>query len=212
MIIHKLHCLRNITLLLIICGIILLPGSFLKNLHAAARRIIVGQLIDINGRPISQYPVTFVGIEKLQGKTYHGVTDFSGTFQFYNLPGGKYKIAPINQPSIDWKEVFIKGKGIQKIAPFKFPVEFSVDFNDAVKRVINPEAAKVINPEAAKVINPEAAKVINPEAAKNLNPSAAKSINPEAAKVLNPDRAKVLTEKQAKFLSPEEAAKPILKE
>jgi hypothetical protein len=202
------------------------PGQLAKQENST----VEGQLVDQGGRPVSQYAVK---IEGVNNGTVSSVafTDFSGNFQFLNLPAGQYRIYPLNEAADQGRVIEVHG-GKQDIGLLKLRREIKVELNkDAAKTIdpkvaqainpdaaqtLNPEAAKTINIEAAKMINPEAAKTINweaaqtinPKAAKTINPDAAYTINPAAAKVLNPQRAMTLTKEEAKTITPEEASKP----
>lgn len=182
--------------------------------------MIKGQLVDQNGRPVSQYAVKCEGVDQNGGWSGIAFTDFSGSFQFLNVPPGRYKVLPLNQVS-DQSQVFQVRNNTQDIGTIKLNREIKVELNKDAARVIseetakaiNPDAAKTLNPEAAKTINVEAAKMINPQAAQTINwqaaqtinPEAAKTINPEAAKTINPAAARVLNADRARFLTKEEA-------
>jgi hypothetical protein len=189
---------------------------------------IQGQLVDRQGRPASQYPIE---IERTDVASTHAVayTDFSGTFQFFNLEPGKYKIYPSKAPSDSARAVDFNGSPLSEMIVLTLPNAIKVEMNREAAQTINSQAAQTINPEAAQTVNPEAARTLNPEAAKTLNPEAARTINmqaaqtinpaaartinadaartinPEAAYTINPDAAKVLNPERAKFLTKEEA-------
>ena len=192
---------------------------------------VEGQLVDQAGRPVSQQAVK---LEALDNPAVSAIafTDFSGYFQFLNLPAGKYRChALADPPEQGWVVDVTKGQH-QNIGTITLRREIKVNLNKEAAKTINPGAAKVINPEAAKTLNAEAAKTISTEAAKTINPAAARTINPQAAetinpaaartinaeaaktinpaaaRVLNPERAKVLTKERAKTISPAEAKKP----
>jgi protocatechuate 3,4-dioxygenase beta subunit len=150
-------------------------------------RIIQGQLVDKQGRPVSQYPIRLEKIDEPKTKTYSAVTDFSGTYQFINLPPGRYIAYPNYQPRASGVTIDLKEQALRLIEPLKLDEKLSIK--------LNPKAAQTINPEAAGTINPEAAR----------------TINPEAAKVLDPGRARVLTGEEAHKISPLEASKPLPK-
>lgn len=193
---------------LLAMGIIFILGGQDMSIDAAERTGIVGgQVVDMYGRPVGQYPVMIEGVGEFADKKYTAITDFTGAFQVLCVAPGKYEVYPLNLQSekkviqvtgekTDWDKIILKA--MQK---------FSVDLNPEAANNINPEAAKTINPAAAKTINPEAAKTINAEAAKTINPGAAKTINAEAAKTINPEAAKVLDAGRAKILRPEDASR-----
>jgi hypothetical protein len=198
-----------------------------------SRVVVEGQVVDRNGRPVSQ---TAVKIEAISGNELTSVafTDFGGTFQFFDLPAGRYRLSLV-EPDSQSKLIELHGSGAEEVGTISLQRDIQVALNkDAARNIspeaaksinsdaaqtLNPEAAKTINSEAARTINPaaaqtinsEAARTINPAAAKTLNSEAAKTLNPEAAKVLNADRAKFLTKEQAQKLTPQEASKPLNK-
>jgi hypothetical protein len=209
------------TKLIFVLGAILLSSSCSQSRGVGEEQktssMIEGQLVDQRGRPVSQYAVRCESVDNLSVQSTVAFTDFSGNFQFLNLPPGKYNVYPMNETADQSQIVEVTGGAKKNIGTVALHQEIKVELNkDAAKTInqdaaktINPDAAKTINTEAAKTINPEAAKTINPEAAKTINPEAAKTINPEAAKVLNPQRAMYLTREQARTLTVEEARKPI---
>jgi len=219
-------------------AIIGLAGALSCNSSPSVRAsgsTIQGQVLDARGRPASQYPVK---IEQAEGspETAVAFTDFTGTFQFVNLPPGKYKLYPLNRGGNEPLVVELGSDEVKIVGALILPQEIKVELNkeaaltinaDAAKTInpdaaltLNPEAAKTLNGEAAKTINPEAARTINKEAAATINAEAARLINPEAAsvinrdaaRVLNPQRALVLTKDEAMRLTPAEAMKaPLMK-
>ena len=174
-----------------------------------------GQLLDSGGRPVSQYPMKLEPIEA-SSQTFSAVTDYSGNFEFADVPKGTYTAYPANRPRASGTTIRVLGKATETIGQINFGGTIAVDFNAAAatvineraKQTINPEAARTINAEAAKTINPDAARMINPAAARTINSDAAKTINPAAARVLNPERARILTEQQAQTLTVEQAKEP----
>jgi len=174
-----------------------------------------GQLLDSGGRPVSQYVMK---LEPLEGplRTFSAITDYSGNFEFSDVPKGTYRVYPANRPRDIGKTIQVQGNATEFIGKVEFGGSFAVEvnaeaapvINDQAKQTINPEAARTINPEAAKTINADAARTINPAAARTINSEAAKTINPEAARVLNPERAKILTQQQAQTLTVRQAQEP----
>jgi hypothetical protein len=197
-----------------------------------SRTGVQGQLIDRGGRPVSQFAIKIEGVENSSFSSV-AVTDFSGAFQFFDVPSGKYKLYALKDSGKEVRLIDVRSGELQNIGTISLQWDQKVTLNkdaatnispDAAKsinpdaaqtlnpeaaRTINVEAAKMINPEAARTINSEAAKAINPEAAKTINSEAAKTLNPAAAKVINPERARVLTKEQALTITPAEAAKPV---
>jgi hypothetical protein len=155
---------------------------------------VEGQILDKNKRPASQYPVTLRRMDPTTKKLYEsypGVTDFSGTFQFFDLQPGIYKVSPLKSATGDTIEV--KGLPDEKLGILRLNTVIRVNFPAMkVMHASNQRACLAINAMAAKYIKPDAAKVISPE----------------AARYLHPERAKVLTAAEAKTLTPEEARKP----
>src|SRR5262249_42236888 len=146
-----------------------------------------GQLIDQEGRPVSQYPIKIQATGN-QGVSSVAFTDFSGEFQFFNLVSGKYSVYPLSEKSsIQSREVELTAGQDLNLGVITLSRQIKVELNSEAARTINPEAAKTINPDAAQTLNPEAAKTINFEAARTINPEAAKTINVEAARTINPD-------------------------
>lgn len=176
---------------------------------------IYGQLLDSGGRPVAQYPMKLDPVEA-SSQSFSAVTDYSGVFEFADVPKGTYIVHPVNRAAEGGKTIRIQGESTESIGQIEFRGNIAVDLNtaaapvinDQAKQTINPEAARTINPDAAKTINPGAARMINPAAARTINSAAARSINPAAARVLNPERAKTLTEQQAKELTVERAKEP----
>jgi hypothetical protein len=199
--------------LIIVLGAILLSSNCSQSCGVGKEQktstVIEGQLVDQRGRPVSQYAVRCESLDNLSGRSTVAFTDFSGNFQFLNLPPGKYKIYPMNETADQSQIVEVTSGAEKNIGTVALHREIKVELNKDAAQTINQDAAKTINPDAAKTINPEAAKTINPEAAKTINPEAAKTINPEAAKVLNPQRAMYLTREQARTLTVEDARKPL---
>jgi len=209
-------------------------GKTTSGFTGKSRTVVQGQVVDRNGRPVSQSAVQIKAVDST-GVSSVGFTDFSGTFQFFDLPAGKYRVNLLESPETQAKVIELNGNAVEEVGLISLQREVKVELNKEAAPYINPEAAKSINPdaaetlnpeaaktinwEAAKVINPAAAKTINSEAAKTINPAAAKTINPEAAealnpaaaKVLDPGRAKILTKTQAWNITPEEARKPVSK-
>src|SRR5262249_33283204 len=116
-------------------------------------RIIQGQLVDKQGRPVSQYPVRLEKIDepktKTKTKTYSAVTDFSGTYQFINLPPGRYIAYPNFQSRASGVTIEVKEQELQLIEPLKLEQKLSIQLNPKAANTINAEAARTINPEAA---------------------------------------------------------------
>jgi hypothetical protein len=196
--------------------------------------VLQGAVVDRVGRAVAEYPVVAEPIDRSSSSTaqYVAVTDFTGTFRFFELPRGTYRIYPANQPQAGNDMVDARGPGTRDVGTFTLERESTLVFAPGVSEAINPEARDAINPDAAKVISPEAARTLNSEAARTLNPAAAATINPEAAatinaeaartitseaartisaevaRVLDPARARTLTEEQARTITIEEAAVP----
>jgi len=157
-------------------------------------------------------------LEPLDGssRTFSAVTDYSGRFEFADVPKGTYVVYPANRPRDLGRTIRVQGNSTESVGELQFGESIKVDLNsaaapiinDQAKQTINSEAARTINPEAARTINPDAAKTINPAAARTINSEAAKTINPDAARVLNPERAKILTQQQAQTLTVQQAQEP----
>ena len=167
-----------------------------------------GQLLDSGGRPVSQYVMKLEPTSSSL-KSFSAVTDYSGDFEFADVPKGTYIVYPANRPRETGKTVQVQGGAMQSIGKIDFGGPVPVDLNTAAAPVINEQARQTINSEAARTINPDAAKTINADAARTINPAAARTINPDAARVLNPERAKILTSEQAQKLTVQQAQEPI---
>ena len=150
-------------------------------------------------------------LEPVDGSSprFSAVTNYSGDFEFADVPKGTYRVYPANRPRDLSKIVEVRGSASEFLGKILFGEAINVDLNAAASPVINDQAKQTINPEAARTINPEAAKTINPDAARVINPAAARAINPDAARVLNPERAKVLTPDQARTITIEQAREPL---
>jgi hypothetical protein len=199
-------CSGFVRLLLLATGTVGLfgcNGPMSRPIHLTHVR---GQLLDNGGRPVSQYAMKLEPTDRSL-PAFSAVTDYSGYFEFADVPRGTYIVYPANRPHETVKNVQVQGGTTQFIGTVDFGGSIPLDLNAAAAPVINEQAKQTINPEAARTINPEAAKTINPAAARVINPAAARTINSEAAKTINPDAARVLNPERAKILTPEEAGK-----
>jgi hypothetical protein len=167
-----------------------------------------GQLLDSGGRPVSQYPMKLEPVAASL-PSFSAVTNYSGDFEFADVPKGRYRVYPANRPSELGRIVKVGEGASEFIDKIPFGESVKVDLNAAAAPVINDQARQTINPEAARTINAEAAKTINPDAARVINPAAARMINPDAARVLNAERAKVLTPEQAQSITVQQAQQPL---
>jgi hypothetical protein len=197
-------------------GVLILFGCAHQGAPAGHLSHLRGQLLDSGGRPVSQYAMR---LEPTSASlpSFSSVTDYSGYFEFADVPKGTYIAYPANRPSATGKTIHVEGRPTEFIGKVDFGSSIAVDLNaaaapvinDQARQTINPEAARTINADAAKTINPDAARMINPAAARTINPEAARTINPDAARVLNPERAKILTSEQAQRLTVQQAQEPI---
>jgi hypothetical protein len=175
-----------------------------------------GQLLDSGGRPVTQYPMK---LEPLDGSSrpFSAVTDYSGNFEFADVPTGAYRVYPANRDRSLGQTIRVQGQPTEFVGKVEFGGSTTVELNaaaapvinDQAKQTINPEAARTINAEAARTINADAARTINPAAARTINSEAARYINPDAARVLNPERAKILTRQEAQALTVQQAREPV---
>jgi len=196
----------SVRLLLIVAGIAVLFGCNSPMSHSGHLTHVRGQLLDRGGRAVSQYAMKLEPTDRSL-PAFSAVTDYSGYFEFADVPRGTYIVYPANRPRETAKTVSVQGDTTQFIGKVDFGESIPVDLNAAAAPVINEQAKQTINPDAARTINPEAAKTINPDAARVINPAAARTINSEAAKTINPDAARVLNPERAKTLTPEQAGK-----
>jgi hypothetical protein len=173
--------------------------------------VVEGQLVDMNGRPVSQYGVKIVRVDD-PAKAFIAITDFSGHFEFLDLPTGKYNLYPVKQTAAQGRAVDVQGER-QNVGTLTVPMAVKVELDKDAAKTINPEAEKAINQDAAQTLNPEAAKTLNAAAAKTLNPEAARTIsreaaqeiNPGAAKTINPEAAQTINGEAAKAINPDAA-------
>lgn len=203
-------------------GIALVAGRYTV-VHAQVTRIVQGELLDRSGKRPIKYTVKLDGVGANAGKDYSADTDYSGTFQFINVPPGDYVIHTLDQPSGTGRTIRITEQKFQSIPSIRWNAsavniqEIMQQYNPAAYAAmrrrnrnaleyINIEAAKTINPAAAAVIDCKVARVINPEAARVLSASGATCLkNVMAAKVLIPEKASTLTKDSARRLTPESA-------
>jgi hypothetical protein len=149
-------------------------------------------------------------LESVDGSSpgFSAVTNYSGDFEFADVPKGTYRVYAANRPRELSKTIEVRGNPNEFAGQILFGESINVDVNAAAAPVINDQAKQTINSEAARTINPDAARTINPDAARVINPVAARAINPDAARVLNPERAKRLTAEQARTITVQQAQEP----
>jgi hypothetical protein len=167
-----------------------------------------GQLLDSGGRPVSQYPMKLEATDG-SSRTFSAVTNYSGDFEFADVPKGTYRVYVANRDRGLGQTIQVQDQPTEFVGKVEFGASTTVELNAAAAPVINDQAKQTINPEAARTINAEAARTINPDAARMINPAAARYINPDAARVLNPERAKILTPQEAQTLTVQQAREPL---
>src|SRR5215831_18874510 len=67
-----------------------------------------GQLLDSGGRPVSQYPMKLEPVDGSSPK-FSAVTNYSGDFEFADVPKGTYRVYPANRPRDLSKIVEVRG-------------------------------------------------------------------------------------------------------
>ena len=120
----KLNCL-----VFFIIGVLIFLNGLKWNVHAGGMKMLAGQVLDVKGRPASQYPIIIESVGSHLAQKYITVTDFSGIFQVYNLPPGEYQVYPVNQPPEVWKSIEVKGEPLKWIEPLILREQIFIKIN-----------------------------------------------------------------------------------
>jgi hypothetical protein len=111
---------QNIRLIFILVVAAVLLATSVTAPLAQSTRVLKGTVLNSAGRPMTGFPIKIGGRADGLPQNIYILTDNRGNYSVFNLPPGRYRISPQNQPELGM-DVQVTGNPVTQAPPLRLP-------------------------------------------------------------------------------------------